>query len=42
MHDFLFIGTFRGLAMADKSQLKLSTKLQILTEQQNVNFRLSP
>ena len=30
--------TFRGLAMAGKSKPKLSTKIQISTEAQNVNF----
>ena len=36
-----FLVTFRGLAMAGKSKLKLSTKIQISTEVQNVNFWLS-
>src|SRR5690606_28148506 len=33
--------TFRGLAMAGKPKRKLSTKIQILIEAQNVNFRRS-
>ena len=33
-----FLPTFRGLAMAGKSKRKLSTKIQILIEAQNVNF----
>ena len=37
----LYLLTFRGLAMAGKPKPKLSTKIQISTEAQNVNFVLS-